>query len=88
MRKIDVATVKNIYSVFNNNAPVEYYVKDENESVHDFCLQIFEELKTENTKSFYIYPYGNIEADYVFEYDKDEDEEDMWVIPKDDLFEK
>ena len=46
-------------------------------------------MKTENTKHFSIYSYGNPEYDdAILEYDNDEDEgESLWVIPEDDLFE-
>ena len=89
MRKISLEEVYNIFAVYHNNAPAEFYIKDLDESIHDFALQIFEKSKTENTKKFSIYPYGNPEySEPVLEYYKHEDDIDFWVIPKDDLFEK
>jgi hypothetical protein len=88
MTKLDITVVYNIYAVYNNN-DVAYYVKDVNEGQHDFALKVFKELKTENTKKFSIIPYGNPEfSDAILEYYKDDDEDDFWVIPKDDIFDK
>ncbi len=85
MKKITMEEVYSIYAVYNNNF-VEYYIR-ENEGQHDFALQLFEKLKTENTKHFSILPYSNPEyADPILEYDKDDDEEYMYIIPKDALF--
>lgn len=88
MRKIDSTVVYNIYTVYNNN-DVAYYVRELDESPAYFATKLFEELKTENTKHFSIYSYGNPEYDdAILEYDNDEDEgESLWVIPEDDLFE-
>lgn len=89
MKKIEAIEVMNIFAVCNNShVYTEYYIKEAGESLHNFAVSIFEKLKTENTKSFSIYPYGNPEADAILEYEKYDDEEDFWVVPADDLFDR
>ena len=82
MRKIENNVVNNIYVAYVDNKPAVYFVR-ENETLHDFAMQVFEELKTENTKSLDIYPYGNPEASAILEYYNDHEEGvDLWVTEK------
>ena len=84
MQKIDSKIVNNIFSVYNDNKTL-FYVKDEKETLHDFAMSVFNELKNESTKGFSIYPYGDPEADFILEYDKMDEKEYFWVIPKEAL---
>lgn len=86
MREISLLTVNNLY-VVHINSSVRYFV-DDKINQHDFAMEVFNLLKTENTKSLSIYPYGNPEASPILEYYNDDEEgEDFWVIEEDDLFE-
>ena len=80
MKKIEKNVVNNLYVAYVDDKAT-YFVK-ENESLHDFAVKVFEELKTENEncKSIDIYPYGNPEAYAILEYYKDDEEgDDFWV---------
>ena len=85
MREISLLTVNNLYVVYINSN-VRYFV-DDKINQHDFAMDVFNLLKTENTKSLSIYPYGNPEAEAILEYNKyDDGDIEFWVVPKDDLF--
>ena len=82
MQKIDSVIIDNIFLVYNDNE-ILFYVKDVEETLHDFAMNVFNELKTENTKDFSIYPYGDPEnATAILEYNKEYDE--FWVISEKD----
>lgn len=81
MKKIDANVVNNLFVAYADNKAV-FFIK-ENETLHDFAMKVFEELKTENTKSLDIYPYGDPEANAILEYYNDPEEgEDLWVTKK------
>lgn len=78
MKKIDANVVNNLYVAYVDNKAV-FFIR-ENENLHDFAMKVFEELKTENTKSIDIYPYGDPEAHEILTYYNDPEEgEDFWV---------
>ena len=81
MKKIDANVVNNLFVAYVDHKGV-FFIR-ENETLHDFAMKVFKELKTENTKSIEVYPYGNLEGNAILEYYNDHDEgEDLWVIPE------
>ena len=81
MKKIENTVVNNLFVAYVDGTSV--YFTREDETLADFAIRVFEELKTENTKSLDIYPYGDPEANAILEYYNDPEEgEDLWVTKK------